>query len=274
MEIAVDHLSFSYGKTPVLHDICLAPFRAGEIVGLIGPNAAGKSTFFKCLAGLQSGQGDVRLDGRSIRQLNASELSRRIAYMPQDNLSTATMTVFEAVLLARQFNASWRVSEDDLNAVQAMLWELGIDHLALRHLNELSGGQRQMVSIGQALVRNPEAIILDEPTNNLDLQHQLELLDLVRHVTEERQLISIVALHDLNLAARFTDRIILFGNGRVEAAGPAEEVITEVMLHDTYGVHATIAHDVFGVPMVTPLASVRGRRKPLANAQQKGSSPE
>lgn len=257
MHLSVQHLCFSYGKRQILHDICLDDLSSGEVVAVIGPNATGKSTLFRCISGLLRGSGDVLLDGVGTRTIRQSEVSQRIAYMPQDNLANARMTVFEAVLLSLQVNASWRVSEDDLDRVQRTLVGLGIDHLALRFLNELSGGQRQMVSIGQALVREPEAIILDEPTNNLDLQRQLELVDLVKAATRQRNLLSIMALHDLNLAARVADRILLLHEGRVCACGAPQEVITEEMLGSVFGVHARIEADDRGVPHIDLLGSKR-----------------
>ncbi|MGC4191136.1 MAG: ABC transporter ATP-binding protein [Thermomicrobiales bacterium] len=257
MHLAVQHLSFHYGKRQILHDICLDGFTSGEVVAVIGPNAAGKSTLFRCIAGLLRGEGDVLLDGVMTRNLKRSEVSQRIAYMPQDNLTNARMTVFESMLLALQVNASWRVSDEDLDRVHRTLVGLGIDHLALRFLNELSGGQRQMVSIGQALVREPEAIILDEPTNNLDLQRQLELLDLVRSATRQRNLLSILALHDLNLAARVADRVLLLDQGRVCACGAPHEVITEETLATVFGVHARIETGDQGIPHIALLGSRR-----------------
>jgi len=246
MQLSIHHLSFAYGKRQVLHDITLDNLQSGEVIAVIGPNAAGKSTFFRCISGMAKSSGDVLIDGTNIRSMKQTAVNRKIAYMPQDNLANVRMTVFEAVLLSLQVNASWRVNDDDLERVHRTLDGLGIDHLALRHLNELSGGQRQMVSIGQALVRQPEAIILDEPTNNLDLQRQLELIDLVRAATAQRNLLSILALHDLNLAARVADRVLLLDQGRVRAFGSPAEVITQEMLAEVYGVHGDVGQDQRG----------------------------
>jgi iron complex transport system ATP-binding protein len=126
--------------------------------GLIGPNAAGKSTLFKCVAGLLSGRGNVEVDGRPLVGLVRAEVNRLVAFLPQENPSAAVLTVFEAVLLARQNAGSWRVSDDDLGLVGAVLEELGVAGLALRYLNESSGGQKQLVSIAQALVRAPRVV--------------------------------------------------------------------------------------------------------------------
>lgn len=258
-EIAVDDLRFSYGSIPVLRGISVAGLMSGEITAVIGPNAAGKSTFFKCLAGLIRGEGRILLDGRDSARMKHAEISRRVTYLPQENTVSAVLTVFESVLLARQQSASWRVTDDDLTAVQATLVSLEIGDLGTRHLNELSGGQRQMVSIAQALVRNPDVLILDEPTNNLDLQRQMEVLELLRAATVARGLTTIVALHDLNLAARYADRIVVLSEGTVYASGDARSILTPTLLRDIYGVHATVAIDEEGCPIVIPRASVRQR---------------
>lgn len=257
MQLDVRNISYSYGKNRVLHDVSLEGMTSGEVVAVIGPNAAGKSTMFRCISGLLKCSGNVFIDGVSTSEIPRHVLSQRVAFMPQDNLANARMTVFEAVLLSLQVNASWRVSDEDLQRVQHTLVGLGIDHLALRFLNELSGGQRQMISVAQALVRQPEVIILDEPTNNLDLQRQLELLDLVREAASQRNLLSILALHDLNLAARVADRIVLLHEGRLLAYGSPHEVINQDMLATIFGVHADVHKNTNGDPHISLVRSVR-----------------
>lgn len=257
MELCIQRLTCAYGKRQVLHDITVDALRSGEVIAVIGPNAAGKSTLFRCLAGLTRYQGVVSIDGVDTRTMKRTHVNRKIAYMPQDNLANVRMTVFEAVLLSLQVNATWRVSDEDLDRVHRTLDALGIAHLALRGLNELSGGQRQMVSIGQALVRQPDAIILDEPTNNLDLQRQHELIELVRAATTQRQLLTILALHDLNVAARSADRVLLLDDGVIRAFGPPTEVITQQMLANVYGVQAEITTDSRGALNITVHGALR-----------------
>ena len=257
MQLDVRNLSYSYGKNKVLHEVSVEGMTSGQVVAVIGPNAAGKSTMFRCIAGLLKCGGDVRIDGVPTSEIPRHVLSQRVAFMPQDNLANARMTVFEAVLLSLQVNASWRVSDNDLQRVQLTLAGLGIDHLALRYLNELSGGQRQMISVAQALVRQPEVIILDEPTNNLDLQRQLELLDLVREAAAQRNLLSILALHDLNLAARVADQVVLLHEGRVHAYGTPREVISQEKLASIFGVHAELHESPDGDPHISLVRSVR-----------------
>jgi iron complex transport system ATP-binding protein len=257
--LAIDDLSFSYGATPILRGITLPVIPAGEITGVIGPNAAGKTTFFKCIAGLLTGRGRVSLDGVDLATLSAVERAKRVTYLPQDVSAPAVLTVVESVLLARQHSISWRVSDEDLEVVGRILDDVRIAPLALRYLNELSGGQRQLVSIAQSLARAPRLLLMDEPTSNLDLQHQLEVLEFMRQVTAERRMMTLIAVHDLNLAARYADRLIVLTGGGVYAAGAPAEVLTPAMLREVYGVHATVAPGPDGHPQVTPHASIRQR---------------
>ena len=254
--LIVEDLAFAYGASPVLRGITLPPLLPGRVTAVIGPNAAGKSTFFKCLAGLLASQGSLWLDGVNLKRLTSGERARRIAYLPQETAVQAVLTVFEAVLLARQHAITWRVRDDDLAAVGRVLGEMRLTELALRYLNELSGGQRQLVSIAQALAREPRVLLLDEPTSHLDLQHQLEVLARLRRATLDRELITLFAVHDLNLAARYADHLIVLAGGTIYAAGTAEAVLTPTMLRAVYGVHGTVAPGPDGRPQVTPLAPV------------------
>ncbi|MBI4498085.1 MAG: ABC transporter ATP-binding protein [Chloroflexi bacterium] len=262
MKLIVEDLSFNYGPKLVLKGVTMDRAEPGMVTAAIGPNAAGKSTLLKCIAGLLRGRGRVLLDGRDAKTFG-KDLIRYVTYLPQENPVNAVLTVFEAVLLARQHAGSWQVSDDDLNAVSEVLHDLEIDDLALRYLNELSGGQKQMVSIAQALVRNPRVLLMDEPTSSLDLQRQLEVLELMQRVTAERNMTTIIALHDLNLAARYADHFVVMREGAVYAAGAGHEVLTPEMLRDVYGVHGTVLLDQGGVPQVTALGSLkRGRLVP------------
>jgi iron complex transport system ATP-binding protein len=169
------------------------------------------------------------------------------------------LTVFEAVLLARKHSLSWRVGDEDLKAVSQVLEDLEIPELALRYLNELSGGQKQMISIAQALVRSPQVLLLDEPTSSLDLQHQLEVLVLIQKVIVERRITTIIALHDLNLAARYAHQFVVMSNGTVYATGKAKTVLTPEMLRDVYRIHAVVHIDGDQIPQITPISSVRSK---------------
>jgi iron complex transport system ATP-binding protein len=260
--LAVEGLRFAYGPTRILDDIRIPELPSGAITALVGPNAAGKTTLLKCLAGLLRSHGQVLLDGRDMTRMRRDEVTRRVSYLPQEVPVHAVLTAFEATLLAKQHSFSWRVGESDLALVERTLRDLDIEHLAMRYLNELSGGQRQLVSIAQALIRRAEVLLLDEPTSNLDLQRQLEVLALVRRVAEERGMTTVITMHDLNLASRFAAHVIVLHGGRVYAAGTPEAVLTPAMLRDVYGVHASVHPDAGGVPQVNAIASLRQRPEP------------
>ena len=272
MRLEVNDLAFSYGATAVLEGVSMSDARPGRITAIIGPNAAGKTTFFKCLAGLLKHEGSVRLDGLELRDLKKEDVTNRIGYLPQEGPVNAVLTVFETLLLARKHTMSWRVGEEDLAVAAAVLRDLDIEHLSLRYLNELSGGQKQMVSIAQVLARNPQVLLLDEPTSNLDLQRQLEVLSLLRQVTEERNTITLISLHDLNLAARFADHFVVMNQGGIYASGDAVSVLTPGMLRAVYRVNATVQAGEDGVVQITPVSSARrtpvvstGPRKAVAD---------
>ncbi|NQV80984.1 MAG: ABC transporter ATP-binding protein [Alphaproteobacteria bacterium] len=259
LNLAILNLSFAYGRHAVLHGIDLAQIAPGKVTAVIGPNAAGKSTLFKCIAGLLRGQGAVLIDGTAVDAMAPEVRRRRLCYLPQEVPVNAVLTVFEAVLLARKQTANWRVADHDLAAVADTLADLGIESLASRHLGELSGGQKQLVSLAQAVVRAPDLLLLDEPTSALDLQHQVEVLDLIADITHRRKITTLIAIHDLNLAVRYADFFVVLKQGRVCAHGVPKVVLTESLIADVYGVNARVGHSD-GIMTVTPLSSSRPRR--------------
>ncbi|MGP9679573.1 ABC transporter ATP-binding protein [Halomonas sp. AOP27-A1-41] len=230
--LQLTRVSARYGRRSILEDITTPCFQGGQVVALLGPNAAGKSTLFRRILGLLKGEGDV-----AIRHTNAE---RPVAYMPQDTGAKAVLTVYESVLLARMQGRSLKVQPEDLAQVDRALEELNITPLGERDIGDLSGGQRQLVSAAQALVQEPEILMLDEPTSALDLNRQINLLTVLRRLADERQMLILVALHDLGHALRFTDASMVLENGRLIACGPTEEVITPELLRQVYKVAARI----------------------------------
>ncbi|MGQ9364797.1 ABC transporter ATP-binding protein [Azospirillum sp. ST 5-10] len=222
-----------HGRRQVLADITTPPAAAGDVVAVIGPNAAGKSTLFKRMAGLLPGPGTVRLEG-------TSRGPAAICYMPQDTAGTAVLSVYEVVLLARKQGSAWAVAEGDLHAVDTSLAALGILPLADRPLGHLSGGQRQLVGIAQALVREPAVLLLDEPTSALDLGRRIEVLELIRTLARDRGILVFAALHDLNDVLRYADTTMVIAGGTLAACGPTGDVLSTDLLRRVYGVDARI----------------------------------
>jgi len=258
VKLQIANLKFAYNPSkPVLRDIDMQAL-PGKITALLGPNAAGKSTLLKCIAGILRPEGRIMLDGRELNSFKKEDITRDTSYLPQDSSSGAVLTVFEVVLLGRLQSLTWRVSKDDLDIVLNILEELSIHELALRLFNELSGGQKQMVSIAQALVRQPRVLLLDEPMSNLDIQHEIEILDLIRDITVQKGITTVITFHDLNLAARYADKMVILKDGKVYAAGEPKTVLTPEMMRSVYGVNSTVRIDN-GTIQITPLSSVRSK---------------
>jgi iron complex transport system ATP-binding protein len=241
--LRLDRVGAYHGKRLVVHDITTPEFHGGELVAVIGPNAAGKSTLFKRIAGLLKGPGRVELrDAKGGRN--------SICYMPQDTSSTAALTVFESVMLARQQGRSLRVADADLHFIHGTLAAVGITDIGFRTLDELSGGQRQLAGIAQTLSREPDVLLLDEPTSALDLHHQIDVLGLLQKVARERSIIVFVAIHDLNQALRFADRVMVVAKGELIDCGRPTDVITTRTLRDIYRVNARIELCSLGTPHI------------------------
>ncbi|MFN3986904.1 MAG: ABC transporter ATP-binding protein [Rhodocyclaceae bacterium] len=253
VSIRLDGLGARYGKALSLQDISTPTFRAGEVVAVIGPNAAGKSTLFKRICGLIDGPGQVWVDG-------LAPGAGGICYMPQDIAASAALSVYESVLLACKQGGGWRVSEAELRQIDQTLAALGIASLSFRHVGELSGGQRQLVSLAQVLVRNPEIVLMDEPTSALDLSRQVEVLGHMKKLAREKGVLVLVTLHDLNHVMRFCDQVLVIAGGRQVACGPTAEIVTPALLRETYHVEARVesCSRGFGQVIVDDIA-VQGR---------------
>lgn len=222
VSLATKGLSVAYAGRPVLSDVSLTLPEA-SVTALIGPNGAGKSTLLRSMAGLQAHGGTVAIGEHAFGR---SQLRDVAAYMPQDTHAASSLTLLEVVLLGRLRSLGLRVPNDMLDEAEAMLRRFGIDHLSGRTLDAISGGQRQLAFLAQALFRRPRVLLLDEPTAALDLRHQLVVLETVRETAREDGIAVAVAMHDLTLAAQFADGFALLSNGRLRVTGGAHEVLT------------------------------------------------
>ena len=250
MSVGARAVTVRYGRRVAVDGVNLQA-EPGEVLAILGANGSGETSLLRALAGVQPCSGSV------VHGAGA------IGYMPQDNAARAGLTAFEIVLLGRLRSLTLRVGEPDLTAAEAALAELGIADLASRMIDELSGGQRQLVFLAQVLAADPAILLLDEPTSALDIAHQLHVLDLIRTATIRRGLTAIAVLHDLNAAARFSDRLALMSAGRLLLAGPASAVLTATHLQQAYGVEVCIMPGPDGHPVVIPLrASSAARTHP------------
>ncbi|QMV86440.1 ABC transporter ATP-binding protein [Corynebacterium hindlerae] len=226
-------VGFAYGSnghTPILENVTLPDIQAGTVTALIGPNGAGKSTLLRCIAGLEKHNGDIA--------------AAETLYLPQDPPPASSLTVFESVLLARQQSfsgfAGLLVGRTARLDVERTIEMLGLGAFASRTMAQLSGGQRQLVSFAQAVIRRPAVLLLDEPTSALDLRNQLMLLGKIRACARELPSAVVMTVHDLGHAARFCDQVVVLAGGGVYTAGKPREVISEDMLREVYGVRATV----------------------------------
>ncbi|MEM1236490.1 MAG: ABC transporter ATP-binding protein [Pseudomonadota bacterium] len=239
--LSASGLNFAYGSRPILRDAGFEDLKPGQLTALIGPNASGKSTLFRTISGLlKPSSGTVHLGDTDLATLSTRERLRRVCFMPQFFAANAALTVFDVVMMAQKNLSGWRVNSDDMEAVGQALHSAGIGHLAEAYISELSGGQSQMVSVAQALIRLSDVYLFDEPTSALDLNHQLSVLSQIKTAVIERQAVGIIALHDLNLAARFADRLLLLSGGRILADGAPADVLPIPELAATYGVDIEI----------------------------------
>jgi len=255
--IEIRNLSFAYHSKPVLSDINIK--LVPGITAILGPNASGKSTLIKCLFGILKSRGEILFDNKHISAFHRNDLSKIISYLPQESPVSAVLTVFEAVLIGRIHQLGWKISRDDVEFVNQLLKEVGLTDIAERMLNELSGGQRQMVFITQTIAKNPQLLLMDEPTSNLDLQHQFQICEWIKSLTVSRDMCTVIALHDINIAARFADRICVLKEGKVFAQGDPASVITSKMIASLYNIEASVKLDEFDKPLVTPLRAIKSK---------------
>lgn len=252
----VTGVSVAFDAYTVLRDLNFGPLPAGSVTALLGSNAAGKSTLLRRIAGELGGTGIVTVAGQAVETWPTHHRNRP-AHVPQDISMGSSLRVFEAVLLASKQGSGWSVDGDELDAVTRMLQTLEIDALADRELAALSGGQRQLVSIAQALIRKPRVLLLDEPTSALDLQNQFDVLELLRRLARERSMCVVMAIHDVNHALRFTDHVVVLHQARVHASGRPLDVLTPALLERVYGVQARLEHCSQGHPFLIVDRSVR-----------------
>jgi iron complex transport system ATP-binding protein len=249
-------LSLGYDGRTIVEDLDLG-IRAGRVTVIVGANASGKSTTLRGMARLLRPQsGVVSLDGRDVQSLPAKDVAKVVGILPQSPIAPEGITVGDLVGRGRYPHQGWFrqwSAADDAAVADALAVTASLD-LVSRRMEELSGGQRQRAWIAMALAQDPDILLLDEPTTFLDVRHQLDVLDLLSELNRSRQTTVVMVLHDLNLAARYADELVVMAEGRIIANGTPSDVLTPELLRQAFGLEALIAPDpVCGTPMVVPI---------------------
>ena len=265
MQIKINDLVFSYSSIPVLKDIT-ADLTGPKFISIMGPNGVGKSTLIHCINKILSpSSGTVMIDDEDVKKITLKDMAKKVGYVPYTSSDTFPLNVVDTVLMGRHPHSQWGSMDKDLDIVYDTLRLLGISDLAMRPFNELSAGQHQKVVLARGLVQEPMILLLDEPTSNLDIRHQLEVTKLLKRLSVEKQILIIMISHDINIAAKYSDEVIMMYGGSIYAVGTPKEVITPENLKAVYEVEAAVIEDQ-GVPHVI--------LRDAASMSDEGKNPE
>jgi iron complex transport system ATP-binding protein len=252
--LVVENVGFSYREKKTLSNVTFS-VRKGEICGLLGPNGSGKTTLLKCINRVLKHQtGSIIINGREVAKLSREEIARHIAVVPQELNIVFPFTALEIVLMAGtvRFGISGTAKTSDHSNALGVLQEFGVGHLAERRYNELSGGEKQMVLIARALFQRTGILLLDEPTSHLDFKRQYVIMELIRKITREKHLTTIMTLHDPNAAGRYCDRLVMLNRGCICCQGLKEKVFRTESLESLYDMRIKMGHVDAGAPYVLP----------------------
>lgn len=257
ISLNLEKVSLGYNKHPVLQNISFEA-REGEILGIIGPNGSGKSTLIRGISRtIQIISGKIFLNGKDISEFQRLDLARIVAVVPQNPSLPEMFTAYEVVMMGRtpHLGLLRYEGEKDMVIVRKAMASTRTLELADRRVGDLSGGERQRLVIARALAQEPKVLLLDEPTAHLDINHQIEILNLIRRLCYDEALLTIIAIHDLNIAAQYCNRLIMLNNGRVFCKGTPQEVIKPENIREVYGAKVCVcSHPLNDLP-VTLIAS-------------------
>ncbi|ACZ77911.1 ABC transporter related protein [Dickeya parazeae Ech586] len=247
--LSISRFSAGYTKRNIINDLSVPLLPRGKITVLLGPNGSGKSTLLRALAGLGQAQGDLLLDDVNLMQLPFAKRAEKVVYLPQSLPAGVHLHVLESIIVAQRASGGLHHNSNE-DEVLALLRQLGISHLAMSYLDQLSGGQKQLVGLAQSLIRQPSLLLLDEPLSALDLNYQYHVMDLVRQETRKRNIVTVVVVHDINIALRHGDHVLMLKDGKLIADGEPANVISEDSLAQVYGVRGRIERCSRGIPQV------------------------
>ncbi|OAT22608.1 ABC transporter ATP-binding protein [Proteus myxofaciens] len=247
--LQIQDFNAGYAKHLIIKELNVEPLPRGKVTVLLGPNGSGKSTLLRALAGLNKSSGVVKLDDQNLTTMNFAQRAQNVVYLPQTLPAGVHLHVLESIIVAQRASGGLH-NEHSEAQVMHLLKQLGIEHLALRYLDELSGGQKQLVGLAQSLIRQPSLLLLDEPLSALDLNYQYHVMDLVAKETHRRNIITVVVVHDINIALRHGEHILMLKQGQLIAQGEPSEVITTNNLATVYGVKGRLEYCSQGIPQI------------------------
>ena len=250
--LSVKELEFSYGNNRVLEEISFEA-SSNEIISILGKNGAGKTTLLKCLLKiLRPQKGSIDIRGKDIFEMSGRELSKHVAYVPQSSPPTMT-TVFDSVLLGRKPYIEFSAGKSDIEKTSQMIIDMDLSSISQKYVDRISGGEFQKVQIARALVQEPEILVLDEPTSNLDIANQHKTMCMIEENVRSRNVCAIMTMHDINLAVLYSDRFIFMNGGKIEAFGN-KDIISKDLIRRVYDMDCEIL-DHHGVPFIMPMES-------------------
>ena len=239
----IQNLFFKYKKKLVLKDITLS-LNKGEILSVIGINGSGKTTLLKCIVNIiKPTRGSVLINGRDSSKISRLERAKYISYLPQNIPFKFPITVFDVILMGRMPYIKWKPSERDINATSKIIKSMNFEDIALKNFDHLSGGQKQKVLLARLFVQNTDCLILDEPTSSLDLKYQIQIMEMIKDLVKTQKKSAVIAIHDLNMAARYSNKIIMLNLGKVFCFDSPAKVLTEKNIKTVYKVQTIINND-------------------------------
>ena len=252
--LSVRNMKFTYGERAILDGVSFDA-EPNTVVSILGPNGTGKTTLLKCMCNLLHPQeGTVTIDGMDVLSMSGREMARHIGLVPQNTPPNGS-TVFDTALIGRKPHMDWGMSKKDHEITWNVLKSLGLDQLALKKNNEISGGEYQKVQIARAIVQEPQVLILDEPTNNLDISNQHRTMHTIMEMANSRNMCTIMTMHDINLAVHYSDKFLFMKDGKTFAYGDSD-IITEDLIRDVYGIESEVIYHK-DVPVVLPKYSAK-----------------